>query len=66
MGKFIARKVRGMNVWAKVGLITVCTLLLSTFMYRGWFTPNRAQAVAVTYNAQITATTTMVVATGMK
>jgi len=50
MGKQIAKKIRGMNLWAKVSLVTAVTLLISVFMYEGWYTPRGGQAVA-TYQA---------------
>lgn len=44
MGKAMAMKVRGMNPWAKVGLVVSVTLLASIFMYQGWYLPRRAEA----------------------
>ncbi|MDO9307978.1 MAG: hypothetical protein Q7V04_02825, partial [Deltaproteobacteria bacterium] len=44
MGKIIAKKVRGMNMWAKGTLIVTVTLLVSMFMYQGWYKPKPAQA----------------------
>lgn len=48
MGRVIAKKIRGMNLWVKVGLVTTLTLLVSVLMYQGWYKPNSAQAASVT------------------
>ncbi|MBT0652291.1 glycine-rich domain-containing protein [Geomobilimonas luticola] len=45
MGRVIAKKIRGMNLWVKVGLVTTLTLLVSVFMYQGWYKPKASQAV---------------------
>lgn len=34
MGRVIAKKIRGMNLWAKVGLVLTLTLALGAIMYR--------------------------------
>src|SRR5512137_1699189 len=46
MGKVIAKKIRGMGLAAKIGLILVFTLLVSVFMYQGWYQPLYVQAAA--------------------
>ena len=46
MGKVIKNKMRGMNLWAKVGMILLVTMLFSTFMYQGWYKPKTSEAVA--------------------
>ena len=50
MGKKIAKKIRGMSLGAKISLITLATLLVSVFMYEGWYQPYSVHAVAKTYN----------------
>ena len=47
MGKVIAKRIRGMNWSAKVGLVLLCTLLTSIFMYQGWSKPKGAQATVL-------------------
>ena len=44
MGKVIARKVCGMNLWAKVALTVLFTFVLSVFMYEGWYKPLELKA----------------------
>lgn len=44
MGQVIARKIRGMNLWAKVALTVLFTFVLSVFMYEGWYKPSQVQA----------------------
>ena len=63
MGKVIQQKIQGMNIWAKVGLITTITLLVSVFMYQGWYKPKGAQAALSPLNAW-TATATQTATTG--
>jgi len=63
MGKKIAKKIRGMNLGAKISLITLATLLVSVFMYEGWFKPYSVHAVAKTYN--IDDSTGVTIATGV-
>jgi predicted CxxxxCH...CXXCH cytochrome family protein len=50
MGKAIAKKISGMNGWAKASLALTFTLLMTVFMYQGWFAPMKAVAVSKTYN----------------
>lgn len=57
MGKVIQQKIKGMNIWAKVGLVTTITLLLCTFMYQGWYKPKGAEAALSPLNAWTTAAT---------
>ncbi|ACM21690.1 cytochrome c, 20 heme-binding sites [Geotalea daltonii FRC-32] len=63
MGKVIAKKIRGLNLWAKVALTVLFTLTLSVFMYEGWYKPHEIMAASVTYNLQVNSGTT--VATGV-
>jgi hypothetical protein len=48
MGKVIAKKIRGLNLWAKVALTVLFTLTLSVFMYEGWYRPGQTQAAIST------------------
>ena len=53
MGKVIQKKIQGMSLWAKFSLVTTLTLLVSVFMYQGWYKPSQVQAAisTVTGNA---------------
>lgn len=44
MGKIIKSKIRGMNLWVKAGLVLTLTLLVSVFLYQGWYQPQVSQA----------------------
>ncbi len=44
MGKIIAKKVRGMRLWAKGMLVLTLTLLVTALMYQGWYKPGRVSA----------------------
>ncbi len=48
MGKVIKKKIQGMNWWAKSSLILTITLLVSVFMYQGWYKPRQADAAITT------------------
>ncbi|GFO53604.1 hypothetical protein GMSM_06110 [Geomonas sp. Red276] len=56
MAKVLARQIRGMSWSAKVGMITIFTLLLSIFVYEGLFKPNFAGAATTTYNFTLDST----------
>ena len=47
MGRKIAKRIRGMNWMAKVSLILIFTLVLSTFMYQGWYKPKQSEAAPI-------------------
>ncbi len=49
MGRIIAGQIRGMGLVAKLGLVMVLTVLISTFMYQGWYKPTQAKAAVRTY-----------------
>ena len=51
MGRIIAKKVRGMNWMAKISLVLVFTLVFSTFMYQGWYSPKPAAAAITALQA---------------
>ena len=51
MGNVVKNKIKGMNLWAKVGLVVTLTVLMSTFMYQGWYKPKGAEAVIATTTA---------------
>lgn len=53
MGRTIAKQIRGMNGWAKGSLILALTLLVTTFMYQGWFSPNNIDSATNTYRFYI-------------
>jgi predicted CxxxxCH...CXXCH cytochrome family protein len=44
MGKVIKKQIQGMSLWAKISLVTTLTLLVTVFMYQGWYKPQQAQA----------------------
>jgi hypothetical protein len=46
MGKVIRKKINGMRLWAKAGLVVSITLLLSVFMYHGLHKPLQSQAAS--------------------
>ena len=50
MSKESVKQTKGMSLWAKFALITLCTFLVSAFMSGGWCGPASAQAAA-TYQA---------------
>ncbi|ACM18430.1 cytochrome c, 26 heme-binding sites [Geotalea daltonii FRC-32] len=50
MGKTIVRKIRGVSLRAKIALIAGFTMLLSTFMYQGWYRPVVASATEMVSN----------------
>ena len=55
MGKVIVKKMRGMNICAKVSLTLLIAFVFSVFMYQGWYKPLNAEAAiarvqAVTLN----------------
>ncbi len=64
MGKLITKKIRGMNLWAKVALTVLFTFVLSVFMYEGWYKPLQVQAATVTYQASVPDTSTSLGADG--
>lgn len=51
MGKVIGKKIKGMGWTAKVGLVLLCTLLTSVFMYQGWLRPLQSQAAITVQQA---------------
>ena len=51
MGKVIQKKIQGMSLWAKVSLMTTITLLVSVFMYQGWYKPAATPAAPSISNA---------------
>jgi hypothetical protein len=51
MGKTVKRKLRGMSSTAKVGLVCALTLLVTVFMYQGWYKPKGVQAAIPTVRA---------------
>jgi trimeric autotransporter adhesin len=53
MGKVIQKKIQGMSLWAKISLVTTLTLLVSVFMYQGWYKPQQANAAVTTSNAWV-------------
>lgn len=65
MGRVIAKKIRGMNWWAKGGLILVVTLMLSVFMQRGWFSPLVSDSATNTYHFSVDTTAVNVGADGL-
>ncbi|MCM0080611.1 hypothetical protein L4X63_03305 [Geomonas sp. Red32] len=50
MAKVLARQIRGMGWSARIGLITIFTLLLSVFAYEGLYKPIFAGAATTIYN----------------
>lgn len=50
MGEIIVRKVKGMNWMAKISLVLIFTMVFSTFMYQGWYSPKNVHA-AITYQS---------------
>jgi hypothetical protein len=58
MGKVIARKIKGMTWSAKIGLTLVCTLLISVFMYQGWYQPLSTKAAIGTTTSWTSLATT--------
>ena len=50
MGKIVVEKIKGMNLWAKFALVTLCTLLVSAFMYESTF----ALSLPVMHNSSST------------
>ena len=53
MGRKIAKQIRGMSGWAKGSLVLALTLMVSTFMYQGWFTPNFSDSATNTYHFSV-------------
>ncbi|WP_298268792.1 CxxxxCH/CxxCH domain-containing protein [Geobacter sp.] len=49
MGRIIVRKVRGLTLRAKGALIIAITLLVTVFMYQGWYRPMLSRASVITY-----------------
>ena len=56
MGKIITKKIKGMGWTAKIGLVLLCTLLTSVFMYEGWYKPRFTEAATVTYGVTVPST----------
>ena len=56
MGRKIAKQIRGMSGWAKGSLVLALTLMVSTFMYQGWFSPNNIDSATNTYRFYIDGT----------
>ena len=50
MGKVIAKKISGMNIWAKGALTVLFTFALSVFMYHGWYKPLELRAATTSAN----------------
>jgi len=48
MGEIIVRKVRGMNLKAKIALVLMFTMVFSMFMYQGWYRPKASEATGTT------------------
>jgi predicted CxxxxCH...CXXCH cytochrome family protein len=48
MGKIIKKKIRGMNLWAKLGVVTALTMFMTVFMYNGWYKPLFSHAATIT------------------
>lgn len=44
MGQIIKRKIQRMSLAAKLSLVMVFTMLISTFMYQGWYKPKESEA----------------------
>ena len=57
MGKVMVKKIKGISWTARASLIMVCTLLMSVFMYQGWYKPRmiQAQVDTITTNGNWTA-----------
>ncbi|ACM21054.1 cytochrome c, 20 heme-binding sites [Geotalea daltonii FRC-32] len=51
MGKRIIKRIHGMGVASKLGLVMVLTVLVSVFMYQGLFKPNGISATPTISNA---------------
>ncbi|GFE57394.1 CxxxxCH/CxxCH domain-containing protein [Geobacter sp. AOG1] len=54
MGKVIQKKIQGMSLWAKGSLVITLTLLMSVFMYQGWYKPFISSAATATYSYTFT------------
>jgi hypothetical protein len=63
MGNAVKNKIRGMGLTAKVGLVVTLTMLMSTFMYQGWYKPMMASASIGTTTAWTALTSTYHTAT---
>ena len=53
MGRKIAKQIRGMSGWAKGALVLTLTLMVSIFMYQGWFSPNNIDSATNTYRFSV-------------
>jgi predicted CxxxxCH...CXXCH cytochrome family protein len=57
MGSIVARNIRGIPIAVKVALVFGLTILLSTFMYHGWFRPEIAAATEMVSNGAFSGST---------
>ena len=53
MGKALAKQITGMSWRAKISLVLLCTLVLSVFMYEGWYQPKNTQAAVAALNSWV-------------
>ncbi len=45
MGKIIAKKIQGMSIWTKCGIVAAITLLVTVFLFHdGWYKPSGSYA----------------------
>src|SRR5512133_1422593 len=65
MGNLINKKMRGLSVLQKTGLILMLTMLLSVFAYQGWYQPSGLHAVDIVETFTTAGTTNWVAPAGV-